>query len=85
LVRATISTRDGPRSVRASHHPALQFVRGAVPRLPFLDQDSVANVQGLGSIPTMRLERKLGRLSSDVMAKLKRVLAFVLDLSSVDV
>jgi mRNA interferase MazF len=56
-----------------------------VARLPFLDQDSVANVQGLGSIPTMRLERKLGRLSSDVMAKLKRVLAFVLDLSSVDV
>lgn len=34
----------------------------ALPRLSFLDKDSVANVQGLGSLPTMRLERKLGKL-----------------------
>ena len=26
-----------------------------VPRLPYLDRDSVANVQGLGSLPTARL------------------------------
>ena len=30
-------------------------------RLPFLDRESVANVQGLGSLPTVRLERKIGR------------------------
>lgn len=35
------------------------------PRLPFLDRESVANVQGLGSLPTVRLERKIvGQLSS---------------------
>src|ERR1700686_3078013 len=33
-----------------------------LPRLPFLDRESVANVQGLGSLPTVRLERKIGIL-----------------------
>src|SRR6266496_5035105 len=28
-----------------------------LPRLPFLDRHSVANVQGLGSLPTVRLEQ----------------------------
>jgi mRNA interferase MazF len=50
-----------------------------LPRFPFLDRDSVANVQGLGSIPVVRLERKIGRLSSEVVAKLKSALAFALD------
>ena len=31
----------------------------ALPRVGFLDRDSVANVQGLGSLPTVRLERRL--------------------------
>jgi mRNA interferase MazF len=31
----------------------------ALPRVSFLHQDSVANVQGLGSIPAVRLERRL--------------------------
>ena len=30
----------------------------ALPRLRFLDHDSVANVQGLGSLPKARLERR---------------------------
>jgi len=51
-----------------------------LPRFPFLDRESVANVQGLGSLPTARLERKIGRLSNDVMAQLKAALAFALDL-----
>ena len=51
-----------------------------LPRLPFLDRESVANVQGLGSLPTVRLERKLGTLSTGVMAQLKDALAFALDL-----
>jgi len=46
-----------------------------LPRFPFLHRDSVANVQGLASIPAVRLERKLGRLPRDVMAKLKSALA----------
>src|SRR5687768_10718478 len=51
-----------------------------LPSLPFLDHDSVANVQGLGSLPTVRLERRLGTLPDDVMARIKRALVFALDL-----
>jgi mRNA interferase MazF len=50
------------------------------PRLPFLDQISVANVQGLGSLPTVRLERKLGKIPRDVLIRLKAALSFALDL-----
>ena len=50
-----------------------------LPRLGFLDRDSVANVQGLGSLPTVRLERRLGVLPDAVMTKIKRALAFALD------
>ncbi len=53
-----------------------------LPHLPFLDRDSVANVQGLGSIPTVRLERRLGKLPDDVMVKIKRALTFALDLGT---
>lgn len=49
-------------------------------RLPFRHQDSVANVQGLSSIPTAYLERRLGRLPDAVMAELKRAIAFALDI-----
>ena len=51
-----------------------------LPRLAFLDRESVINVQGLGSIPTVRLERKIGELSGEIMANLKRALVFALDL-----
>lgn len=54
----------------------------ALPSLQFLDRNSVANVQGLGSLPKARLERKLGMLPDDVMARIKRALAFALDLDS---
>jgi mRNA interferase MazF len=53
-----------------------------LPKLAFLDRDSVANVQGLGSIPVVRLERRIGALSIDVMAKVKAALVFALDLKS---
>lgn len=53
-----------------------------LPRFRFLDRDSVANVQGLASIPLVRLQRKLGNLPRDVMAELKKALAFPLDLES---
>ena len=38
------------------------------------------NVQGLGSPPTVRLERKIGRLSAEIMERVKDALAFALDL-----
>jgi mRNA interferase MazF len=51
-----------------------------LPKLPFLDHESIANVQGLGSIPYARLERRIGALSTELMVKLKIALAFALDL-----
>jgi len=54
----------------------------ALPTLPFLDRDSDANLQGIGSIPTVHLERRLGRLPAPVMTELKSALAFALDLDS---
>ena len=52
----------------------------ALPHLRFLDAGSVANVQGLGSVPKVRLERRLGKLPDDVMTRIKRALAFALDI-----
>lgn len=51
-----------------------------LPILSFLRQGSVANVQGLGSVPSVRLERKLGELSEETMLKIKQALLFALDL-----
>ncbi len=52
-----------------------------LPNLRFLNQLSVANVQGIGSIPTARLERKLGDLPSDVMLQIKKAIIFAMALS----
>jgi mRNA interferase MazF len=51
-----------------------------LPKLAFLDRASVVNVQGLGSLPTVRLERRLGKLPNQLMTQVKRALAFALDL-----
>lgn len=51
-----------------------------LPRLPFLDRESVANVQGLGSIPIVRLERKLGVLPAQGFHAVKAALVFALDI-----
>jgi mRNA interferase MazF len=53
-----------------------------LPRLSFLDRDSVANVQGLGSVPIVRLERRLGALPPPVMSEIKHALAFALGFGS---
>ena len=54
--------------------------RYEVPKVPFLDRDSIANVQGLSSLPTVRLERGLGKLSAATMTALRAALTFALDL-----
>ena len=51
-----------------------------LPKVPFLDRDSIANVQGLSSLPTVRLERGLGKLSAATMTALRAALTFALDL-----
>ena len=48
-------------------------------KLPFLNEMSFANVQGIGSIPFARLERKLGQLPPDLMAKTKEAIRFALE------
>lgn len=53
----------------------------SLPKLPFLDRDSFANVQGLGSIPLVRLERRLGRLPAACMGELKAAMRYALDLT----
>ena len=53
-----------------------------LPRLPFLSRESVANVQGLGSIPNVRLERRLGKLPDPAMDALKHALRFALELDA---
>jgi mRNA interferase MazF len=51
-----------------------------VPRQTFLHSESVANVQGLSSMPRVRPEHRLGKLSPDTMARIRRALVFALDL-----
>jgi mRNA interferase MazF len=53
-----------------------------IPRLGFLHALSIANVQGIASIPKTRLERKLGTLPESVMAEIRRALRFASDLQS---
>ncbi|MGB8698715.1 MAG: type II toxin-antitoxin system PemK/MazF family toxin [Thermosynechococcaceae cyanobacterium] len=82
-----IVSRNDPQPPRALiiYVPLTTQYRGSgyeviLPKLRFLMRDSVANVQGLASIPIVRLERKLGILPDDVMLKIKQALCFALDL-----
>ncbi len=52
----------------------------ALPKLRFLERDSIANIQGLASLPKVRLEQKLGKLPDDMINKIKRAISFTLDL-----
>ena len=64
-----------PRSLLI-HVPVTRQNRGSeleIPlgHLPFLDADSVANVQGIGSLPTVRFEKRLGVLPAADLANIK--------------
>ena len=56
----------------------------ALPRLSFLNADSFANVQGLGSLPFVRLERRIGKLPQTCISELRHALAYALDLPHFD-
>jgi mRNA interferase MazF len=67
---------DAPRSL-IIHIPITRQDRGSeleVPlgHLPFLETESVANVQAIGSLPSVRFEKRLGVLPE---AELKRIKA----------
>jgi mRNA interferase MazF len=51
-----------------------------IPKVRFLNQESVANVQGIGSLATVRLGRKLGVMPSALFADIKRATAWAMDL-----
>jgi len=53
-----------------------------LPRIPFLERGTVPNVQGLGSLPKVRFERKLGSLPDNAMRDIKHALSFALELQS---
>ncbi|NJO19971.1 MAG: type II toxin-antitoxin system PemK/MazF family toxin [Spirulinaceae cyanobacterium RM2_2_10] len=52
-----------------------------LPKLRFLKQRSVANVQGISALPQVRLERKLGDLPDEVLAAIQETIRYTLDLN----
>ena len=46
-----------------------------MPNLGFLNAPSFANVQGIGSIPLVRLERRIGVLPTASLAEVRRAVA----------
>jgi mRNA interferase MazF len=82
-----ILSRDDPQAPRALviYAPLTTQNRGSryevdVGKPSFLSERSVANVQGIGSLPHPRLERRLGVLPMDALAKIKQALAFAVEL-----
>jgi mRNA interferase MazF len=53
-----------------------------LPKLRFLNRDSVANVQGIGSLPKARLERRLGKLPDKAVKDIKAAISFALALEN---
>lgn len=82
-----IVSRDDPNASRAlvTYVPLTTQDRGSIYEVAlgkqrFLNEASVANIQGIGSIPTARLHRKLGTLSADRMNAIKQALRTFFDL-----
>lgn len=49
-------------------------------KLPFMNAPSVANVQGIGSLPDARFIRKLGELPGDQLETVRQAIRFALEL-----
>jgi mRNA interferase MazF len=69
---------DAPRSL-IIHIPVTRQNRGSeleVPpdHLPFLEPESVANVQAIGSLPSVRFEKRLGVVPETDLKKVKAAL-----------
>ena len=82
-----ILSRDDPQAPRAlvTYVPLTTQNRGSpyeieIGNLRFLRELSVATVQGIGSIPAVRLHRKLGSLSTETLDKIKQAVRSALDL-----
>jgi len=82
-----ILSQDDPQAPRdlVTYVPVTTQNRGSrseieLGNLRFLRELSVANIQGIGSIPSIRLQRKLGSLSTETLNKIKQALRFAFDL-----
>lgn len=82
-----ILSRDDPQAPRALviYVPLTTQNRGSryeieLGKVRFLNEMSVANVQGIGSIPAVRLQRRLGLLSTEILDRIKQAIRFALDL-----
>jgi len=82
-----ILSRDDPQAPRAlvTYIPLTTQNRRshyeiALGNLRFLREMSVANVQGIGSIPVIRLQRRLGSLPTETLDKIKQAVRFALEL-----
>jgi mRNA interferase MazF len=69
---------NAPRSL-IIHIPITKQNRGSELEVPlghlrFLDPDSVANVQGIGSLPSVRFEKKLGVVTEADLKAVKAAL-----------
>ncbi len=53
----------------------------ALPNLRFLREASVANVQGIASLPLTRLERKLGEVPGEAFDQIRQAIAFAVDMA----
>lgn len=76
---------DDPPRALVLYVPLTSQDRGSdyeveIPKLPFLHLEGVANIQGIGSLALVRLERRLGVLPKETMDRVKAALRFALEL-----
>ena len=75
---------DPPRAL-VIYVPVTSQNRGSpyeivLPKTRFLQPNSVANVQGLGSLPTVRLARKPGVLTPEALNQIKKAIVWAMQL-----
>ena len=71
---------DAPRALTI-YVPLTTQDRGSkyevkLPKLHFLREESVANVQGVASLVVTRLQRRLGEVPAEVLDQIRHALAF---------
>jgi mRNA interferase MazF len=75
---------DPPRAL-VTYVPITTQDRGSayevmLPKTRFLNKGSVANVQGIASLPSVRLGRRLGTFPADKLKEIKLAIAWALEL-----
>jgi mRNA interferase MazF len=80
VIILSFEDQDAPRALLI-YIPVTSQYRGSPYEIPlghlsYLSKTSVANVQGIGSIPTMRFEKRLGRLPETDLLKIKQALIY---------